>query len=193
MSDQSQNAEGPGGQENTGTSGDGAWREWTAVGVGLTGLLSIMALIVSVVALSSGNGSTTTTVVQAATPTSSSTPAPAPKSVSMVIKTDTQHAKKGSDGKWHDAFLGGNMTVRAGQTVNVTVSNHDTAPHSYTAPSLGLNETIAAGTDTTAHTAHFTFKAPSKPGTYQWWCALPCDPWAMSHDGYMRGHITVVS
>ena len=37
----------------------------------------------------------------------------------MVIKTDAQHGKKGPDGKWHDAYLGGNLTVRAGQTVNV--------------------------------------------------------------------------
>jgi len=192
MSDRAQNAEGPGRKENSGTSGDRAWREWTAVGVGLTGLLSVMALIVSVVALSSSGGSTTTTVVQPATPASSSAPPP-PKAIKMIVKTDAQHAKKGSDGKWHDAILGGNMTVRAGQTVNVTVSNYDTAPHSYTAPSLGLNETIGAGTDKVAHTMKFTFKAPSQPGTYQWWCSLPCDPWAMSHDGYMRGHVTVVS
>jgi plastocyanin len=193
MSDQSQNAEGPGRQENAGTSGDGAWREWTAIGVGLTGLLSVMALIVSVVALSSGSGSTTTTVVQAATPAVSSAPTPAPKSVNLLVKSDVQHAKKGPDGQWHDAFLGGNFTVHAGQTVNVTVSNYDDAPHSFTAPSLGVNETIGGATKAGAHTVHFAFKAPSKAGSYQWWCALPCDPWAMSHDGYMRGHITVVS
>jgi plastocyanin len=150
-----------------------------------------MALIVSIVALSTGSGSTTTTVVQAATPASSS--APAPTSVKLVVKSDAQHAKKGPDGQWHDAFLGGNFTVHAGQTVNVTVSNYDDSPHSFTSPSVGVNETIAGATNAGPHTVHFTFKAPSTAGAYQWWCALPCDPWAMSHDGYMRGHITVVS
>jgi hypothetical protein len=43
------------------------------------------------------------------------------------------------------------------------------------------------------NTVKFTFKAPSQAGSYQWFCALPCDPWAMSHDGYMRGHITVTA
>jgi hypothetical protein len=37
----------------------------------------------------------------------------------------------------------------------------------------------------------FTFTAPKKAGRYQWWCAVPCDPWAMAHDGYMRGYVTV--
>jgi hypothetical protein len=33
-----------------------------------------------------------------------------------------------------------------------------------------------------------------KPGVYHWWCVMPCDDahgWAMQHDGYMAGTITV--
>ena len=174
---------------------DAAWREWIAVGVFLTALLSILALILSVVAISS-NASTTTTVAAAAPPAAAAAAvpaAPAPHAVKMTVKTDTEHGKRGPDGKWHDAILGGNLNVKAGQTVTVTVSNYDTAPHTYTAPSLNINERIPGGSATNPSTAKFTFKAPSTPGTYQWFCAFPCDPWSMAHDGYMRGHITVTA
>jgi plastocyanin len=170
------------------------WREWLAVGVGVTALLSILATVVSLVALSSSSKNTTTTVVQAAPATASNaTAAPAPKTVKMLVKADDQHARKGPDGQWHDAFLPGDFSVKAGQSVTVTVTNFDTSPHSFDSPSLGVNETIPAGTDKAPHTVTFTFKAPSKAGSYQWWCSLPCDPWAMSHDGYMRGHVTVTA
>ena len=111
----------------------------------------------------------------------------------MNVKTDTEHGKRGSDGQWHDAILGGDFTAKAGQMVTVTVSNYDSAPHSYTSPELGLNVTIPAGTEKVPHTMTFKFKAPSTAGSYEWFCALPCDPWAMSHDGYMRGHVTVTA
>ena len=171
-----------------------AWHEWLAVGVGLTGLLSIAAIIVSVVALSSKTPSTgpRTVTVQSSTP-ASSVPAVAPLAVKMAVKSDTQHAKKGPDGQWHDAILGGNITVKAGQSVTVTVANYDDAPHSYTAPDLGLNAKILGASKTGPSVTKFTFKAPAKAGTYQWFCAYPCDPWAMTHDGYMRGHITVTA
>jgi hypothetical protein len=41
--------------------------------------------------------------------------------------------------------------------------------------------------------ATFTFTAPNKPGKYAWWFAVPCDPWAMAHDGFMRGYVTVTA
>jgi plastocyanin len=173
---------------------DGASREWLAIGVGLTALLSIMAVIISFVALSSSSA-TTTTVVQAATPAHASTltATPPPAAVNMLVKSDTEHGRKGPDGQWHDAFSNADFAVKAGQTVTVTVSNFDDSPHSFTAPSLGLNVAIPGGSEKQGHTVKFTFKAPSKPGTYEWFCAMPCDPWAMSHDGYMRGHVTVTA
>lgn len=168
-----------------------AWHEWLAVAVGLVGILAIAAVIISVVALSqkSTNPGPQTVTVQASNPT----PAVAPMTVSMTVKSDVQHGKKGPDGQWHDAIVGGNLTVKAGQTVNVTVANYDSAPHSYTAPDLGLNVRLDGAAGNTPKITKFTFRAPSAPGSYAWFCAFPCDPWAMSHDGYMRGHVTVTA
>ena len=167
------------------------WHEWLAVGVGLAGLISIGAIIISVVALSSKTptaGPSTVTVTAANT-----APAVAPLAMKLSVKSDTEHAKKGPDGQWHDAFLPGDFTVKAGQTVTVTVANYDDSAHTFTAPDLGVNARIAGGSATSPKLTTFTFKAPSKPGAYQWFCALPCDPWAMAHDGYMRGHVTVTA
>jgi plastocyanin len=81
--------------------------------------------------------------------------------------------------------------VHPGYIVTVTVSNYDDMPHSFTSPSLAVNETIPAGSANAPTKTTFTFTAPSKAGSYPWWCALPRDPWAMAHDGYMRGHVIV--
>jgi plastocyanin len=170
-----------------------AWHEWLAVGVGVAGLLSIAAIIVSLVALSSKNPTTGPRTVTIQTAAPAATPAVAPLAVHMTLKSDTEHGKKGPDGQWHDAILGGNLNVKAGQTVTVTIASYDDSPHSYTAPDLGLNVRISGGSATTPTVTKFTFKAPAKAGTYQWFCAFPCDPWAMAHDGYMRGHVTVTA
>jgi heme/copper-type cytochrome/quinol oxidase subunit 2 len=78
--------------------------------------------------------------------------------------------------------------------VSVTVTNYDSGPHSFTSPSMGVNEVIpGGGTATIGKQVTFTFTAPTKPGSYVWWCAIPCDPWAMAHDGYMRGIVTVTA
>jgi hypothetical protein len=29
-----------------------------------------------------------------------------------------------------------------------------------------------------------------KAGRFQWFCGMPCDPYSMAHNGYMRGYIT---
>jgi plastocyanin len=119
-------------------------------------------------------------------------PAPLTQSVTLLIKSDTEKARRGSDGQWHDAFLPGGFSVKAGATVKVTVWNYDSA-HSFTAPSLGVNQTLKGGTQKAPHMTTFTFKAPSKAGSYQWFCAMPCDPWAMAHNGYMRGIVKVTA
>jgi plastocyanin len=173
------------------TNKDRAYREWTIVGIGLTGLLSVLAIILSAVALAStipGRGPTT--VVAAAPATQ---PAAAqPTALQIQVKTDTEHGRKGPDGKWHDAFLPADFSVRAGGTVKITVVNYDGGPHSFTSPSMGVNQTISGGGSSTApRTMTFTFTAPKTPGKYAWWCAVPCDPWAMAHDGFMRGVVTV--
>lgn len=114
-----------------------------------------------------------------------------PENVKMVVKSDEEHGKMGSDGNWHDAFLPADLSVRAGSMVRVTVYNYDDMEHSFTAPGLGTNATIAAGSEAKPAKTTFTFRAPQKAGRYEWFCALPCDPWAMSHDGFMRGYVSV--
>jgi plastocyanin len=173
----------------------GAWREWMMIVVGISALLSIMALIVSIVALSSSSSNpspATPAASAAASPAASIAPVLKPEALTIAVKADDEHGRRGPDGKWHDAFRPADFTVRAGHTVTITVNNYDGSPHSFTSPSMGVNETIPGGGSLgTPNTVKFTFKAPTKPGKYAWWCAVPCDPWAMAHDGYMRGFVTV--
>ncbi|MGH2936900.1 MAG: hypothetical protein ACRDPE_02130 [Solirubrobacterales bacterium] len=73
----------------------------------------------------------------------------------------------------------------------MTVLNYDEGEHGFTSPQLGLNATFPAGSAKKPSRTTFTFRAPTSKGSYLWWCALPCDPWAMSHVGYMRGYVSV--
>ncbi len=188
-------------QSESPASKDRVWQEWMMVGVGLTGLLSVLAIIVSTVALASK--SSTTTVAAPASgmsarmassggsmPTSASTGKPV--AMKLVVKSDSEKAMKGPDGKYHDAVIPANFTVHAGDRVTVTVYNYDDMPHSWTATDLGVNQTIAAGSESVPSKTTFTFTAPSA-GKYEWWCAMPCDPYAMSTDGLMRGYVTVAA
>jgi plastocyanin len=116
-----------------------------------------------------------------------------PERVNMVIVPD---ALLGSNKRTHDAYVPAVLTAKAGQQVIVTIYNLDTAPHSFTAPALGLNVIVPGAKDQGLEgTATFRFTA-SKAGTYHWKCILPCDnggvnAWAMTHDGYMAGTITI--
>ncbi len=64
-------------------------------------------------------------------------------------------------------------------------------PHTFTAMGLRTNVEIAAGSEEKPSKTTFTFQAPQQAGSYEWYCALPCDPWAMAHFGFMKGHVTV--
>ena len=112
-------------------------------------------------------------------------------SARIIIRSDEERGKKGSDGKWHDSFLPANFTALAGVPVKVTIYNYDDMPHTFTSPSLHINKVIKKGSEKAPSKTTFTF-TPKKSGKYLWWCALPCDPWAMSHVGYMRGYVKVV-
>jgi plastocyanin len=185
----------PGGASASGSK-DRAWREWMMIGLGVIGLLSIMATIISIVALSSTSStpgaSGTSSVAAAGSAPSQAAPVLKPQFLTIAVKADDEHGRRGPDGKWHDAFLPADFTVRAGHSVTITVNNYDGGPHSFTSPAMGVNETIPGGGSIgSPHTVKFTFKAPTKPGKYAWWCAVPCDPWAMAHNGYMRGYVTV--
>ena len=114
-----------------------------------------------------------------------------PATIVLSIKSDTQHGKRDVKGVWHDAYLPAACSVAAGQKVTFTVTNFDPAPHTFTAPGLKLNVVIAAAKGATPATTSFSFTAPAKKGGYDWFCAAGCDPWAMTHYGFMRGRVTV--
>lgn len=139
----------------------------------------------------STHGSTHGSMMGGAAGTGVGTSGTGVEEVNLIVKSDEEHAKRGPEGTWHDAFLPADFSVDPGATVRVTVLNYDEGEHSFTSPMLGLNVTIAAGTPTEPAATTFTFTAPAKTGSYMWFCAKPCDPWAMSHLGYMRGTVRV--
>jgi plastocyanin len=155
----------------------------------------VIALIISVVALSSGSKATTVTqAAPAGSAAAQTAPVVKPQYVSIAVKADGEHGRLGPDGKWHDAFLPADFSVRAGAKVTITMVNYDSGPHSFTSPSMNVNQIIPGGGSLGTPTkATFTFTAPTKAGSYEWWCSVPCDPWAMKHDGYMRGVVKVIA
>jgi plastocyanin len=150
-------------------------------------LLSMAALLA--VALKLDNSGSTQSA--SAATASANGAAALPESVKLTIKSDEEEGKKGIDGNWHDAFLPADFSVKAGATVKVTVYNYDDMPHTFTSPGLGTNVEIAPGSEDKPSKTTFTFKAPDKAGSYEWYCALPCDPYSMVHFGFMKGHVTV--
>ena len=65
----------------------------------------------------------------------------------------------------------------------LVIDNTDTAAHSIVAPAAGVSIMVKPGT----HTYTLLVR---KAGRFQWFCGMPCDPYSMAHDGYMRGFIT---
>jgi heme/copper-type cytochrome/quinol oxidase subunit 2 len=140
----------------------------------------------------------------AANSSQTTTPAPASDKTSNTSQQQVQNvylvieagAKLGPDGKLHDAFINGDFTVTAGKPVHLTIYNYDDGTHTLTAGDLGLNVKVK-GSEKKGQPgvteADFT---PTKEGTFNWLCADKCDgqnnQWAMTHDGYMQGKITVV-
>ncbi|MGN6257978.1 MAG: cupredoxin domain-containing protein [Solirubrobacterales bacterium] len=173
-------------------------REVPSVGSGFTMLAATFAVLLSMGSLmavalklnNDGAKSASAASPPAATGTAGATAAPV-ENVKLVIKTDEEHGKLGPDGAWHDAYLPADFSVKAGATVKVTVYNYDEAPHTFTAPGLGTNVEIAAGSESKPSKTTFTFHAPQKAGNYEWFCAMPCDPFAMTNLGFMKGRVTV--
>ncbi len=118
------------------------------------------------------------------------------KSVQNLYVTVEPGAKLGPDGKLHDAFINGDIKVTEGQPVTIHFYNFDEMTHTYTSDELGMDVKIKASVkEGQAAETLYTF-TPKKAGTYSWYCADPCDQeagqWAMAHDGYMKGNITVL-
>jgi plastocyanin len=156
-------------------------------------LMILVAFGALALALSACGGSGGSGEASAANAGTGSEPQASVENIKVVIKSDEEHGKKGPEGTWHDAFLPADFSVKAGATVHVTVYNYDDMGHSFTSPQLGTNAQIAAGTGTEKNPGKttFTFQAPAEAGSYEWICVIPCDPWAMSHDGFMKGYVTV--
>ncbi len=105
---------------------------------------------------------------------------------STSIKVDTSEFK----------FNPANVTVPAGASVSLTLTNSGTVQHTWVILKSGVNVTTASGLDPNSiyftskvdpgQTANFTFTAPSTPGDYEIICDLP------GHlEGGMKGTLTV--
>lgn len=173
-------------QNNTRDQGSG----FTQLAAGIAVLMSMAALLGVAFKLDSGNGEQSATAATKAAVGGDSAAAGG-EDVKLVIKSDEEHAKKGSDGNWHDAYLPADFSVKAGTTVQVTIYNYDDMPHSFTSPEMGVSQEIAGGSESKPSKTTFTFTAPAEAGSYEWLCVLPCDPWSMSHFGFMKGHVRV--
>jgi len=77
------------------------------------------------------------------------------------------------------------FTAHVGRPVVMTVVNHSTTMHSFTAKGLGVNAFVVVGATVTVK---FT---PKKTGTVSWICVPPCGTWVMSNNGYMKGSVKV--
>ncbi len=161
--------------------------------------LALMAVAGVVVVAGCGSSSKSSGVSNAAATGGSA------ENISMEV-LNGERAKKlghlGPDGKGHDMFLPSDLSVKVGDKVTVTVANYDEGPHTFTAPDLGVNATIAPATNSKkgipSHTT-FTFVV-KKAGKFRWYCMVPCDGkqagWAMTpgssgpdQDKYMAGYV----
>jgi plastocyanin len=101
---------------------------------------------------------------------------------STVYLTVSPGIKPGPDGQLHDAFSVTTFYAHVGRTVKLVINNTDSSDHSITAPGAGVNITVRPG----VHTYTLLVR---KAGRFEWFCTFPCDPYSMSHVGYMRGSI----
>lgn len=171
-----------------------AWREWIMTGIGLAAAGSVLGVLVMVAALlGHPHAPTRSQALRLSAAAQANSPAGAGTAVSLqvVMKSGAEHGKLASDGRYHTAALPANLAVKAGDRVTVTVLNYDSAPHTFTSQQLNVNAIIRAGSASSPSKTTFTFSAPATAGQYLWYCSLPCDPFSMTHIGYMRGYVVV--
>src|SRR2546421_12026433 len=115
-----------------------------------------------------------------------------PARVAMVIVPGVH---LGPDHMMHDSFTPADLTAPAGEKIIVTVINYDTGWHSFTAPSLHLNVLIPRARRSGVPAVQVFSFTVHRAGVYRWHCMQPCDDaargWAMAHQGYMAGTITI--
>jgi hypothetical protein len=104
---------------------------------------------------------------------------PPAKAVSLEIIPED---KPGPEGEKHDVFTTNEFVVVAGRPQELKIDNTDDVPHSITSPEAGVKIVAMPGTHTYTLLVH-------RAGRFIWYCAFPCDEWAMHHPGYMMGYI----
>ena len=160
---------------------DSPARQSRVLGLSVLGAFAaVLALIaVDVVAINGAQGAPVRPTVNVVKLSSATAVEP------IVYLSVAPGVKPGPDGQLHDAFSVTDFTVKAGQPVKLVINNTDTAEHSITAMAAGVNIVVKPGTHT------YTLLV-QKQGRFSWICTFPCDPYSMTHVGYMRGYITSI-
>ena len=110
-------------------------------------------------------------------------------------------AQPGPDGRSHGYARPTMAHIDYPSAVTLKVINHDTVRHSIRIPKLSVDVVAEPAADGTPSIAFFSLP-PMGPGTYRWYCYLPCDDagdgWAMrdgpsgpARDDYMAGYLHV--
>ncbi len=131
----------------------------------------------------------------AATTVTASAPAVASAPKAVTVKLSINPPPVGGvkvNGVVQDAFVPGLLTMTKGTTYDVVIYNYDAHAHTWTLPNFNINASTPAGSASSPSVTHFTF-TPKSTGTFQWFCALPCDKWSMATNGYMRGFLKVTA
>ncbi|HZC99370.1 MAG TPA: hypothetical protein VFA46_03995 [Actinomycetes bacterium] len=125
----------------------------------------------------------------------SSAPASVPPNaqrVQLVVNPPPLGGVRNPAGEVVDGFVPATFRMQVGVPVAVTVLNYDDMPHTWTSAPLGVDAAVPAGSARSPSTTTFVID-PRAAGTFAWRCMTPCDAWAMAHDGYMRGTVTVAA
>ncbi len=156
----------------------------------LGGIGVVVALLLSILALTKSADRNTVTITSgAAAPATSSTPSGGAgtlptKTISLKV---VPGGKLGPDKIMHDTFTKTEFAAKVGQKLDLTIDNTDEGEHSITSPEIGVNIVVKPG----VHTYEIVVK---EKGRFSWFCEIPCDDeangWAMQHAGYMAGYIT---
>jgi len=165
-------------EQETGAPAAGTISKWSSIALGA--LAVVLALIAADLALVGGVQSPASAQARPVTQVVKVSGADVHPVVYLSV---TPGIKPGPDGKLHDAFSVTNFYVHVGQPVKLVINNTDTVPHSINASAVGVKIIAKPGT----HTYTLLVR---KAGRFQWMCMMPCDPYSMAHDGYMRGYIT---
>ena len=89
------------------------------------------------------------------------------------------------------SFQANTLAVKAGDKVSLSIANCDTTSHSFAAPSLGIS-TADKVSFAVGATGDVTFTAPTKPGTYMFWCANQT-PGFPTHAAFGMTGVVIVS